>query len=876
VDLLERETPLAVLADARAAAGAGRGSVVLVAGEAGIGKTSLVATFLAGLPRGARVLLGVSDDLIIPRPFGPFRHLEGAVSRRLLEATDPTTLPSDIVSIVLDELQREPRPTVLVFEDVHWADEGTLDAVTTVSRRVERLPAVLILTYRSGELEDDHPLRAVLGSLPPSATRHVNLAPLSREAVASLAGDAADQVYAASGGNPFFVAQLLAAGPGEVPPSVANAVLAMAARLDEVGRRLVELVSVIPTSADAAVLDAVMPGWASAAEQPERRGLLHVDPGGLRFRHELARAAIRSSMPVVRRRRLHGEILAALRALDADPADIVHHAEAAGQLDVVADYALVAARRAAAAKSNREAFAHYRRAADFAERLEPSERAALLEELATSAYIANHMTAALTAIDGAIRIQAEQGDAVALGRCTRLQSRFQWYAGDGAASLAAARRAVAILEPTGGSAELARAYGELAQLAMLSGRLEETLAWGERSVNMANQFGDPGTRANAMVSIGVARVVTDPDDRAALLEGFALADAIGDWHEATRALLGLSGNDFEWVRPAEARRLSEQAIAYAEQHQVDTLLAYLRAVHAWMLLRDGRWLEAERLAWDEIEREVTVAQLVAKIVLAELALRRGDPDAGERLADVGRQADATRELQHIVPVIELELERALVSGGEMPLGRLEDALALIGPDQQAFGWEVGRLVAWAKVAGMPATLPPRMPAPYAAMASGDWRGAADAFGAVGWAYDRALLLSLLEDEAALTEALAIGRDLGAAPLTRYATIRMRELGHRIPRGPRDSTRGNPGHLTERQLEVLRLMAAGHTNAEIADRLIVSPRTAEHHVGAVLAKLDARTRREALRRARDLGLVTAPSGELGTPARDVLATRSARP
>ena len=114
----------------------------------------------------------------------------------------------------------------------------------------------------------------------------------------------------------------------------------------------------------------------------------------------------------------------------------------------------------------------------------------------------------------------------------------------------------------------------------------------------------------------------------------------------------------------------------------------------------------------------------------------------------------------------------------------------------------------------------------------DWRAAAEAFGEVGWPYDRALMLSLLDDEESLAEALETARGLGAEPLTRRVTGHMRELGLRVPPGPRETTRANPAGLTARQLEVLELLVDGLTNAEIAKRLVVSPRTAEHHVAAV--------------------------------------------
>ena len=166
-----------------------------------------------------------------------------------------------------------------------------------------------------------------------------------------------------------------------------------------------------------------------------------------------------------------------------------------------------------------------------------------------------------------------------------------------------------------------------------------------------------------------------------------------------------------------------------------------------------------------------------------------------------------------------------------------------------------RLAAWGAVAGIDIELDDTdVGRRTTAMLRRDWLGAADAFGEVGWPYDRALMLSLLDDEESLVEAIEIARRLGAGPLTRRVARRMRELGMSVPQGPRESTRANPAGLTARQLEVLTLLAGGLTNAEIADRLVVSPRTAEHHVAAVLTKLGAATRRDAARRASELGLV----------------------
>ena len=174
-----------------------------------------------------------------------------------------------------------------------------------------------------------------------------------------------------------------------------------------------------------------MPGWPAAAEEPERRQLLQVEPGSVHFRHELARNVIRSSLPAAARRRLHAEVLGALVAAEADPADIVHHAEAAGAEDVVSEYALVAARRAATLESNREAYSHFRRASDFFDRLDPDALAEALEELALAAYLVGRLDDAFAAIEQAIEIHAGAGDSAAIGRCTRVLSRLHWFTGDG-------------------------------------------------------------------------------------------------------------------------------------------------------------------------------------------------------------------------------------------------------------------------------------------------------------------------------------------------------------------------------------------------------------------------------------------------------------
>jgi ATP/maltotriose-dependent transcriptional regulator MalT len=310
------------------------------------------------------------------------------------------------------------------------------------------------------------------------------------------------------------------------------------------------------------------------------------------------------------------------------------------------------------------------------------------------------------------------------------------------------------------------------------------------------------------------------------------------------------------VQPEQALRYAQQGLAYAQEHEVITLRPYLATIVAWLRLRAGEWDEAERIVRAEIARETTVPQILARTVLADLAIRRGDEDAPDRLAELAAQADRTGEPQRVVPALELASEWALTNGGPMPVERMRRAL-----DEGRLSFRLAmRFGAWAKVAGLEVDIQaPDRPTPHADMLRGDWKAAADGFGEAGWMHDRGLMLSVLDDAESLAEALEIARDLGADPLARRAARRMRELGLTVPHGPRESTRANPAGLTARQLEVLSLLAAGLTNAEIAEKLVVSPRTAEHHVAAVLTKLGAATRWEAARRGAELGLVTAGAG-----------------
>jgi ATP/maltotriose-dependent transcriptional regulator MalT len=389
---------------------------------------------------------------------------------------------------------------------------------------------------------------------------------------------------------------------------------------------------------------------------------------------------------------------------------------------------------------------------------------------------------------------------------------------------------------------------------MLADDAEQAQSWGQRALELATRLGDDTTRAHALVNMGCARVQVDPDDVGALLEAHELADAAGEREDATRALGNLGYVLMSWARPESALRFAERALEYAETYEVHTYASYVKTEIAWIRLRSGDWEHAERTARNEIATGRTIVQLLARTVLTELAVRRGDADAPDLVGELEALADRAGEPQRLTPVIELQTELAMTGRGPMLAERFELLARQLRENGGLRGRFAVRLAGWAAMAGMDIELDWPASGPYAAMMRRDWPAAADEFGKLGWSYDRALMLSLLDDEPALVEAIEIARGLGAEPLTRRVADRMRELGMRVPQGPRRTTRENPAGLTARQLEVLTLIAEGLTNAEIAERLVVSPRTAEHHVAAVLTKLGATTRREAAKRASELRLL----------------------
>src|SRR5215216_6569328 len=320
----------------------------------------LLRAFAAQVAATARVLQGSCEDLLTPRTLGPFRDMARDAGGTLgkLGGDDRDAF----IDALLDEMSFRQRPAVVIVEDAHWADNASLDIIRYPARRIERLPAMLVISYRDQELADEHPLRRIIGALAGPAVLRMELGGLSDAAVAKLAtevGLAPGPVVAAVGGNPFYLTEVLAAPTATIPPSVRHAVMARFTSLPPSCRSALERLAVIPHDAESWLVDDLVDD-PTVLEPAERRAMLVSSQGRTRFRHQLARRVVELSLPSARRIDHHAKVLASLVAARAEPSRLVHHAVAAGDEDAVARYAAAAAAEAAEAEGHREAAAFAR------------------------------------------------------------------------------------------------------------------------------------------------------------------------------------------------------------------------------------------------------------------------------------------------------------------------------------------------------------------------------------------------------------------------------------------------------------------------------------------------------------------------------------
>ena len=864
VALVERAPLLETLTGLHDETCAGSGRLVLVHGEAGAGKSALLRAF--GDLAGARsvVLRGACDPLSSPRPLGPLvdlaPHLDPGVGDLLRRGER-----DGLFELTLASLSARG-PVVVLIEDVHWADASTLDLLRFLARRLEGTSALLVVTYRDDDLPPAHPLRVLLGDLASApVVRRIPVPPLSRDAVAVLVGDGdidVDALHRETGGNAFFVAEVVAAGGDSLPSTVQSAVLARTHRLSPQARLALESAAVIGSRIEPSLLLGMPDVSAAAVDECVDAGMLTFEAPVYSFRHEIVRQSVLSLVPPGRLGALHWQALDRLRALPMSPrplARLAEHAEMAGDPQAILDYAVAAGDSAASLGAHRDAAFQYGRALAHAGLLDVDDRIALLRKHAAECDVSDQLVTAIGSGEAAVALLRETDRRLELGSALMELAHACYTAGRAAESGALEREGIALLESLPPGPELALAYAFRAGSFMVSNEYDDAIAWARRALDLAEQVGCVEASAQALNTLGCSLGgLGDPSGERLLLDSLHLARENGLEAIAARGYTNLG-----YVLDAQHRydvslEVLEAGIVYSEEHDLHSAMLCTIASHAMLLMDLGEWERAEAEARDllYVRQTSRISRIEPLLCLALIAARRGDGTQAWPLLDEAFDlARGAEQLQYDVPVAVARAEARLLADDldaveAVLLPAYEKALALGNDDM------VDRTALWLWRAGRHDVAVGSRSGPEAATREGRHREAAEIWRTYGFRYAEAWALLDSDAEIDVREARALFERLGARALVERSDARLRSIGAKVPRGARASTRANVGGLTDREVDVLDLVDQGLRNSEIATRLHLSEKTVGHHVSSILAKLGASSRTEAVRRARDLSAAAA--------------------
>jgi DNA-binding CsgD family transcriptional regulator/tetratricopeptide (TPR) repeat protein len=863
--LLERDELLATLQSQLRQASARPGALVLVAGEAGIGKTALLQAFAAAQGGAFPVRWGGCDALQTPRPLGPLYDIAAQSGGELLEALEGDANRLRVFGAFLELLSAQP--SLVLLEDLHWADDATLDLLRYVGRRIGQTCSLLVGSYRSDEIGPAHPLRMVLGDLATSGIQHLAPQPLSLDAVRELAGDRQIDVPAlhdTTGGNPFYVTEALASGEPGVPATVRDAVLARAARLRPSARAILDAAAVAGPRVEPWLLQDLVAAESGAIEECLGTGVLCAQDGAFTFRHELARQAILQALTPTRLLSLHRLVLQALQSPATpavDLARLAHHAEGAAAEDAVLQFAPAAAREAAARGAHRQAAQQFARALRHAP-TDPASHASLLDEYAVECQLSGLLDEAISARQTAAGLWRDAGDsdrqAISLAR----MAHALVGAGRNADGEAAMRRALTLIGPEAETAAAVATRRWAAHLRMLDRDTDDAIREGGIAMAIASRLGDRESVVHCLGTIGAAMIVAGrvEEGRQLLEQSRAMAERLPSDAWVANAFGNLGSACGEAYAFDFAEDYLRRGIEFCTERDIEFQRLYLLSWRALVEMYRGRWTEAAATAHAVLaERGSTaIARMMALIALGRLRARRGDPGAWDALDEGLELAGHTDTLQRIAPMRAARAEAAWLEG------RPEDAVAEAAPGveqavRKRHAWFAAELLFWCwRGAGSLADPLPGFCAdrPFALQAAGRWQEAAAAWRELGCPFETASALAD-GDEAALREALVIFESLGARPMIERVRRRLRAAGVRgLPHGPREATRRHVAGLTNKEIAVLTLVAEGLRNREIAQRLNRSVRTVDHHLAAVFAKLEVSNRAEAVSAAYRLGVIPA--------------------
>lgn len=864
MELLERESYLEKLNQNYERAAFGKGRCIFLAGEAGVGKTSLVNQFILSKKNEAVIYNGACDSLFTPRPLGPLfdiaQHIGPAFAALLKNEKDRSL----IFSSLIEQISHSKRTSILLFEDVHWADEATIDLIKFLARRINHLNCLFLLTYRDDEIHSRHPLKTIFADLPANDFSKLTIERLSREAVDQLAKvrgyTSGDEVYKLTGGNAFYVNEILASYSPGIPDKIKDAVLAVFHSKEEHTQQLWELLSILPSRIEFSVAGQIENEFPNGIDDCIRSGVIVNKKDYLSFKHELYRIAIEESLSVYRRKALHSKMLKLLLANSTTSSDsnaLLHHARFADDKELIVRLAPQAAKEAAALGAHIEASSLYAIAIEHTE-LTASNLAELYEYHAYECYLTNQIKAAIASQQHAVEIWKEKKNPLRIGDTLRFLSRILWFQGQCDAVDELALESVKYLENGFPTRERALSYSNLSQLNMLSDDLDKTLDWGNKAIDLATRLNDQEVLSHALNNVGAVLMKFPPTEKEGeekLLHSLSIA-LENKWHEhAARAYTNLSTMSVLSMQFEKARKYFDEGITYCEERDLNSWTNYMLSEKVGLLLQTGKWPEAEEIANTLYNNPFnpSIVHIGAIVTLARVKIRRGQFDEAKSLINQGKpMAKLTGEAHRIIPLLTAHLELCWLSNEVIPLDEIELAESKYFPVKNN-NWHYTELNYWKQKCGLPVD-DSDFNEPAALEIKGNWKSAAEAWQKFNCSYSFAISFSQ-GDEEHQKIALSIFDELGATATRDFLKSKMKTQGIKnIPRGLRESTKNNPSQLTNRQIDVLQLLKEGLQNAEIADRLFISAKTVDHHISAILSKLGTNTRAKAVSEAKRLKII----------------------
>lgn len=834
----------------------------MLRGEAGVGKTAVLASFVGQLNSGFRVLRGWCDPLGAPRPLGPLTDalagLDTAAGAALAGAVDSGDT-SRVYRQLLGALGGGAR-WVWVIEDAHWADGATLDLVRFLARRVTALRLLLVISFRDDELDPTHPLAVTLGDVANcTGVTRIGLQPLSLPAVATLAAGSglnAEQLHHVTGGNSFFVTEVLAAGPDAfnregLPRSVSEAVCGRLARLSAKARQAAHAVAVCGPRADVALLEKMCAQARSAVNECLDAGVLIAEGDMIGFRHELARRATLAQIADFDRTDLHRRALTVLAQPPVDVntlAALAFHADEANDGEAAVRYGIAAAERSASLGANREAASLYRLALRHADAVPDEQRVVWLERYAFACYLSGQAEPAVAALRDAIMLRRNLGHRLEEGDDLRWLSSLLQPLGRAGEAIDAAHASLRLLEDLGPSPQLAWSLLNMAHTGALS--LDPVCGrYAARALALGTELADPAVviRARGYAALTVV-----------FSSGTGWDELAAEWREALlspgleehAAVLGVLVCWYTVLRCEldRADAYLAEALQFCDERDLGMFSALLNAAATLAALHRGEWDRAAITAEEIVTRpELSPQHRILPLVTLALIRARRDQQPAVLLSNEGDGGAQLGDLVHLGAVSAARAEIAWLAGDD-ETAQAEAKAGLAEAREHADQWQVGQLCRWVRLAGgTPETTDGDIRTPFDWEVRGDWQSAAEEWERRRCPYDAALA-RLGGDVSAVKTALAAFRRLGAKAAARRAQQRLAMLRERAPRTRRADTLSDPHALTGRQRQVFDLLAMGRSNREIAAELNISPKTVGHHVEAILVKLGAENRTHAVAHA----------------------------